>query len=56
MDHGGKLARLSVAMRVDVPGAAEAVKNLVRSGDLVLLKASRAMGLEQIGDVLRRKR
>ena len=40
----------------DVPGAAEAVKNLVRSGDLVLLKASRAMGLEQIGDVLRRKR
>ena len=40
----------------DVPGAAEAVKNLVRSGDLVLLKASRAMGLEQIGDVLRRER
>jgi len=40
----------------DVPGAAGAVKNLVRSGDLVLLKASRAMGLEQIGDVLRRAR
>ncbi len=40
----------------DVPGAAEAVKHLVRSGDLVLLKASRAMGLEQIGDVLRRER
>jgi UDP-N-acetylmuramoyl-tripeptide--D-alanyl-D-alanine ligase len=40
----------------NVPGAAEAVKNLARSGDLVLLKASRAMGLEQIGDVLRRER
>ncbi len=55
--EAARTAGLSEAQEfTDVPGAAEAVKNLVRSGDLVLLKASRAMGLEQIGDGLRRKR
>jgi UDP-N-acetylmuramoyl-tripeptide--D-alanyl-D-alanine ligase len=37
----------------DVPSAARAVKDLVRPGDLVLLKASRAAGLERIGEALR---
>jgi len=37
----------------DVPDAAAAIKRLVRPGDLVLLKASRATGLEKVGDALR---
>ena len=37
----------------DVPGAAVAVKGLVRAGDVVLLKASRATGLEKIGEALK---
>jgi UDP-N-acetylmuramoyl-tripeptide--D-alanyl-D-alanine ligase len=37
----------------DVDTAAAAVKSFVKSGDLVLLKASRATRLERIGEVLR---
>ena len=37
----------------DVPAAIPAVKELVRPGDLVLLKASRATGLERLGEALR---
>ncbi len=37
----------------DVQVAARAVKDMVRPGDLVLLKASRAAGLERIGEALR---
>jgi UDP-N-acetylmuramoyl-tripeptide--D-alanyl-D-alanine ligase len=39
---------------LDVPAAAEAVPSLLKSGDLVLLKASRATGLERVGEALRR--
>jgi len=38
---------------VDVETAAAAVKSFVKSGDVVLLKASRATRLERIGEVLR---
>ncbi|MDB6018908.1 MAG: UDP-N-acetylmuramoyl-tripeptide--D-alanyl-D-alanine ligase [Pedosphaera sp.] len=37
----------------DVPAAAEAVKRFLKSGDLVLLKASRSARLERIGEALR---
>ncbi|MEO8429187.1 MAG: cyanophycin synthetase [Verrucomicrobiota bacterium] len=37
----------------DVESAAHAVKEFVRSGDVVLLKASRAARLERIGIILR---
>ena len=37
----------------DVPAAAAAVKELVRPGDVVLLKASRSTGLEKVGEALR---
>jgi len=37
----------------DVPGAAEAVTKMVKPGDVVLLKASRATGLEKIGEALK---
>lgn len=37
----------------DVAGAAAATKKIVKSGDLVLLKASRATGLEKIGEALK---
>jgi UDP-N-acetylmuramyl pentapeptide synthase len=37
----------------DVDTAAAAVKSFVKSGDVVLLKASRATRLERIGEVLR---
>lgn len=40
----------------DVPAAALTVKNMVRPGDLVLLKASRAVGLERVGEALRGER
>jgi UDP-N-acetylmuramoyl-tripeptide--D-alanyl-D-alanine ligase len=53
----GRAARDAGLVRVfeftDVPTAAAAVKRFVRSGDLVLLKASRAARLERIGDLLR---
>jgi UDP-N-acetylmuramyl pentapeptide synthase len=38
---------------VDVPSAAAAMKEMTRPGDLVLLKASRAVGLERVGEALR---
>jgi UDP-N-acetylmuramyl pentapeptide synthase len=37
----------------DVDTAAAAVKSFVKSGDVVLLKASRVTRLERIGEVLR---
>ena len=37
----------------EVPDAALAVRELAREGDLVLLKASRAVGLERVGQTLR---
>jgi UDP-N-acetylmuramoyl-tripeptide--D-alanyl-D-alanine ligase len=37
----------------DVETAAAAVKSFIKSGDVVLLKASRATRLERIGEVLR---
>jgi UDP-N-acetylmuramyl pentapeptide synthase len=43
----------NVAEFTDVPSAIQPVKELVRAGDLVLLKASRATGLERIGEALR---
>jgi UDP-N-acetylmuramoyl-tripeptide--D-alanyl-D-alanine ligase len=37
----------------DVPSAVAAVKRIVSPGDVVLLKASRATGLERVGEALR---
>jgi UDP-N-acetylmuramoyl-tripeptide--D-alanyl-D-alanine ligase len=37
----------------DVPSAVAEVKRIVKPGDVVLLKASRATGLEKIGEALR---
>ena len=37
----------------DVPTAAAELKRLLRPGDLVLLKASRATGLERVGEMLK---
>jgi UDP-N-acetylmuramoyl-tripeptide--D-alanyl-D-alanine ligase len=37
----------------DVAAAAGAIKSLVKPGDVVLLKASRAMRLERVADALR---
>ncbi len=37
----------------EVPDAAATVKRLVRPGDLILLKASRATGLERVGEALK---
>jgi UDP-N-acetylmuramoyl-tripeptide--D-alanyl-D-alanine ligase len=51
---GARQAGLSsVAEFADVPSATSALKELVRAGDLVLLKASRATGLERVGEALR---
>jgi UDP-N-acetylmuramoyl-tripeptide--D-alanyl-D-alanine ligase len=36
-----------------VDGVAEALKRLVQKDDLVLIKASRAVRLERVGDVLK---
>jgi UDP-N-acetylmuramoyl-tripeptide--D-alanyl-D-alanine ligase len=44
-----------VSELADVSSAAAAVKQLARPGDLVLLKASRATGLEKVGEALRAK-
>ena len=49
--HGAGLA--DVTEFADVSSAIEPVKELVRAGDLVLLKASRAAGFERIGEALR---
>jgi UDP-N-acetylmuramoyl-tripeptide--D-alanyl-D-alanine ligase len=50
-------ARISGLNRVfefaDVDTAAAALKSFVRTGDLVLLKASRAMRMERIAELLR---
>src|SRR5262249_42447104 len=40
----------------DVPSAVKAVSGMVHPGDLVLLKASRSVGLERVGEALRHKR
>jgi len=40
----------------DVPAAVQAVSGMVHPGDLVLLKASRSVGLERVGEALRHKR
>jgi len=42
----------SVIEFADVPSAAAAVKEMVRPGDLVLVKASRSAGLERVGEAL----
>jgi UDP-N-acetylmuramoyl-tripeptide--D-alanyl-D-alanine ligase len=44
-----------VSELADVSSAVAGVKQLARPGDLVLLKASRATGLEQVGEALRAK-
>ena len=44
---------VDVYKRQDVDTAAAAVKSFVKSGDVVLLKASRTTRLERIGEVLR---
>jgi UDP-N-acetylmuramoyl-tripeptide--D-alanyl-D-alanine ligase len=49
----GVRTRLAVA---DAAGALEAVEPLLRRGDVVLLKASRAVGLEHVADGLLRER
>ena len=53
----GRAARAAGLNRVfefaDVETAAAAVKSFVKPGDLVLLKASRVMRLERIGELLR---
>ncbi len=55
--HTAEAARNAGLTRVaefaDVAGAISGVKELVQAGDVVLLKASRAMGLERIGEALR---
>jgi len=40
----------------DVAGAASALKTLLKPGDVVLLKASRATGLERIAEALREEK
>ena len=53
----GRAARAAGLNRVfefaDVETAAAAVKSFVKAGDVVLLKASRAMRLERIAELLR---
>ena len=54
MGRGARGADLNRVFEfADVDTAAAAVKSFVKSGDVVLLKASRATRLERIGDVLR---
>ena len=54
MAHAARGAGLNRVFEfVDVETAAAAVKTFVKSGDVVLLKASRATRLERIGEVLR---
>jgi UDP-N-acetylmuramoyl-tripeptide--D-alanyl-D-alanine ligase len=56
-EHTAEAARVSglreASAIADVTVAAVAVKKMVRPGDLVLLKASRSVGLERIGEALR---
>ncbi len=54
MARGARSAGLNRVFEFsDVATAAAAVKQFIKDGDLLLLKASRAARLEQIGDVLR---
>jgi len=54
MARGARAAGLNRIFEfADIEAAAAAVKSFVKSGDLVLLKASRATRLERIGEVLR---
>ena len=52
--RGAKAAGLNRVFEFpDVESATTAVKNFVKAGDLVLLKASRATRLERIAEALR---
>jgi UDP-N-acetylmuramoyl-tripeptide--D-alanyl-D-alanine ligase len=52
--RGARGAGLSRVLEFgEVESAAAAVKSFVKSGDVLLLKASRAAGLEQMADLLR---
>jgi UDP-N-acetylmuramoyl-tripeptide--D-alanyl-D-alanine ligase len=55
--HTGQAARAAGLQNItecdDVLRAGTAIKELVKPGDVVLLKASRAAGFESIGDVMR---
>ncbi len=54
MARGARSAGLNRVLEfADVSTAAAAVKQFIKDGDLILLKASRAARLEQVGDVLR---
>jgi len=54
MARGARSAGLNRVLEFsDVTTAAAAVKQFMKEGDLILLKASRAARLEQIGDLLR---
>jgi UDP-N-acetylmuramoyl-tripeptide--D-alanyl-D-alanine ligase len=54
MARGARNAGLNRVLEfADVETAANAVKQLIKSGDVVLLKASRATRLERVADVLR---
>ena len=46
----------AVSEFAEVAAAAAAIKKLVRPGDVVLLKASRAVGLERVGEGRRQVR
>jgi UDP-N-acetylmuramoyl-tripeptide--D-alanyl-D-alanine ligase len=56
-EHTAEAARAGglkeVSAIADIASAARAVIKIVRPGDLLLLKASRAAGLERIGQALR---
>jgi len=56
-EHTGEAARAAglrnISQCVDVLIAGAAIKEMVKPGDVVLLKASRAAGFERIGDVMR---
>ena len=43
----------NVAFFADVPSAAEAVKEFLKPGDVMLLKASRATRLERLAEALK---
>jgi UDP-N-acetylmuramoyl-tripeptide--D-alanyl-D-alanine ligase len=54
MAQGARRAGLNRVLEFgDVEAAAAAVKSFVRSGDVLLLKASRATGLERVAELLR---
>lgn len=53
--RGGDLFCPTVECCADVDACGQRLAELVRGGDVVLLKASRAVGLERVIDVLRRR-